>query len=374
MASEYQLIFKDAAGVKVAQVTDELELAYSKRRRRPGQLAFRLKGDHAAIATLVLDGQVEVQRRDLSNNVAWYTDFYGFFRGQDWQTGQVDVFTATCPGQLHLLSRRVIGYAAGVANRTAFTAAKAETIGKLLVQYNATSSGDASAGNTAGGFRARAASLSGFTITIEADGAHGNTLDWNCQGDNLLDNLEKLAQVAGGEFDLVKTGAATWDFRWFTGQRGTDRSATVIFSTDRGNMATPEYRYDRIDEKTAAIVGGQAQNTARAFVVRTGTNYAAGNDLEVFVDGRNDATTNALNAHGDTQLDTLRSRQAFGATVLQTPACRYGVHYCIGGVLGDLVKARYRSFSATQQIVGVDVAFKNSGGVVEKITPILMDA
>lgn len=358
----------------MAEVTDELELAYSKRRRRPGQLAFKLAGNHAAIANLVTDGQVEVWRRDPAYGVAWYCDFYSFYRAQDWETQQVDVFTATCPGQLHLLSRRVVGYAAGVANRSAFTAAKAETIGKTLVQYNATASGDASAGNTAGGFRARAASLSGFTITIEGDGAHGNTLDWNCQGENLLDTLEKLAGIAGGEFDLVKTGAATWDLRWFTGQRGTDLSATVIFSTDRGNMANPRYSYDRIDEKTAAIVGGQGNGTARAFVARTGADYAASNDLEVFVDGRNDAATNALNARGDAKLYDLRSLQGFTFDVLQTPACRYGLHYSIGGVIGDLVKARYRDKVGTQIIIGVDVAFKNSGGVIETIKPLLANA
>ncbi len=368
MAAEYKLVIRDAAGVKQAEVTDALELAYSKRRRRPGLLTFLLDGNHKAIPSLVLDGQVEVWRRDLINNLPWYIDFYGFYRGQDWQTTKTDVFTATCPGQLHLLSRRIIAYASGVASRTAFSATKAETIMKTLAQYNVTSSGDASAGNTAGGFRARAASLSGFTITIEADGARGNAIDWNCAQENLLDTLEKIAIVGGGEYDLVKTGAATWNFQWFTGQRGTDRSATVQFSTSRGNMATPNYLYDRVDEKTAAIVGGSGTGTARAFVSRTGADYAAGNDLEAFVDGRNAGiVTNSLNVLGDAKLDLLRTRQAFSFAVLQTPACRYGVHYCVGGAIGDLVKARYRTVSVIQQIVGVDVSFKKGREVIKPL-------
>ncbi len=372
MSIEHKLLIRNAAGSKVAEVTDELEVAYSKRLYRPGTLAFVLKGNHAAISKLELDGQVEDWRRDQAAGIDWYCDFFGLWRGQAYETVKTDRFIAVCPGQMHILTRRVVGYAAGVANRSAFAAAKAETIMKTLVQYNATSSGDASAGNTAGGFRARAASLSGFTITIEADGAGGNTLNWNCAGDNLLDTLEKLAKVAGGDFDLIKAGAATWQFRWYIGQRGVDRSASVIFSTERDNMANPKYRFDRVDEKTVAIVGGGGNGTARTYVARTGADYAAANDLEIFVDARNDgAVTAALNARGDQKLYDTRARQAFEFEALQTKACRYGLHYSVAGGLGDLVKARYRTVSLTQKMIGVDVAFKAGR---ESVKPVMQNA
>src|SRR5690606_30648784 len=138
-----------------------------------------------------------------------------------------------------------------------------ETVMKALVTYNATSSG-----TTADG-RIRNVATGGLTITVEADGGGGNTVDWYCAHDHLLETLQKLARIAGGDFDLIKTAATTWDFKFYDGQRGTDRSSSVIFSLDHGNMARPRYQIDRREERTVAIVGGGGEGDDRTFVTRT---------------------------------------------------------------------------------------------------------
>ena len=179
----------------------------------------------------------------------------------------------------------------------------------------------------------------------------------------MLDQLQAIAQIAAGDFDLIKTGAQTWQFRFYAGQRGTDRSATVTFALELGNMAAPVYRYMRLVEKTVAVVGGQDTGVNRAVVTRTGTDYSAANDIELFVDGRSDDSTAKLNARGDSALDKAQARNAFSYKVLQTPASLYGLHY----FLGDLVKAKYKAINVTKQVYAVSVSFdgKDSKEIID---------
>jgi hypothetical protein len=346
MAPQYRIVLKTAAGAKVADVTDFLSLAYTKQVNAPGLCQFNLDGNHAAISLLELDGQVEVYRRDQVQDINWYVDFYGLYRGTE-QTSKagLDSFTAFCPGQMSFLGRRHVFYAAGTANRTEFAAVAAETVMKVLTNYNAC------ANATTGNSRLRNGAITG--LSIASDSAGGNTISWSCAWKNLLEQLQAIAMIAGGDFDLVKTGAQTWQFRFYSGQLGTDRSATLTFALEYGNMADPVYRLMRMDEKTVAIIGGQDTGANRAIRTRNGPDYAAANDIELFVDGRNDNTNAKLDARGDAALDKAAARNEFKYAVLQTPSSLYGKHY----FLGDLVRAKYKSVNVTQQVYAVSVSF-----------------
>jgi hypothetical protein len=350
VAPQYRIVIKTAAGVKVADVTDFLSLGYTKQVDAPGLCQFVLDGNHAAISLLELDGQIEVYRRDVAHGISWYIDFYGLYRGtEQWRgTDKLERFKAFCPGQMSWLGRRNVLYYAGTANRSEFVNASAETVMKTLVTYNATSSA------TTGNSRLRNGAITG--ISVQADAAGGNTISWSCAYKNLLEQLQAIVNIAGGDFDLVKTGAQTWEFRFYSGQLGTDRSSTVTFALEYGNMDQPMYRYLRTTEKTVAVVGGQDQAANRAVVTRTGPAYSAANDIELFVDGRNDDTTAKLNARGDEALDRAMARNQFNYKVLQTPSTLYGLHY----FLGDLVKATYKTVSVTQQVYAVSVSFDSS--------------
>lgn len=355
MATEYKVRVYDRTGTLTHEIVDFYALAYSKRVNAPGMLTISLNGAHAVVSTIALDYQVEVWRRSVAEGIAWYCDFYGLFRDAQRAAGDGGNVVATlfCPGQMSLLGRSIVGYRTGVADRSEFTSAKAETIAKTLVLYNATTSG------TTGDGRVRDVTLSG--ISNQADGATGNTLDVACSFQNLLSALQEISAVGGGDFDLIKTGGATWQYRWYAGQRGTDRSASVVFSLAYGNMASPVLRYNAIDERTVAIVGGQGEEDARAVVVRTGANYnAAYNAVETFVDGRNYTTTAGLNAQGDRQLSDSQARVSLEFDVLQTTATTYGQEYD----LGDLVKAVFAEYSATKKIIGVSVSVTLSGETI----------
>lgn len=327
--TDHQLRLSDTSGVLQYILTDYLWLSYTKTVNYPGIAQFGLSGDHPAISDLADKWKVEILRRDADNYIPWTSEFEGLYREPEQAGVNPGEFAAIVPGCMSMLDWRVVAWPAGTSNRSYFTSAKAETIMKTLVNYNAGSPATLANG------RIRTGTITG--LSVEADSALGNTLNWYCAGKPLLKELQELAQVAGGDYDLVRTGANAYQFRWYTGQRGTDRSASVIFAIDRGNMGSPYFRIKRLQERTVAIVAGQGEGSDRDFVVRTGANYSAGNDIEDFVDARNVALgdTSGLNAAGDKELATAEAVEEFGFDVLQTPSSLYGLHY----FFGDLVTA-----------------------------------
>lgn len=356
MHEAYQLRLYDTAGTLQAIVDDFRKLVYTRRVNAPGSVQVTLAGDHAVLAGIADKWRVQVQRR--AEGGAWGTELWALFRDEQWHHGENgSTFVAYCPGVLSLLGTRIVNWAAGTANRTDFASAKAETIAKTLVSYNA-----AASATTANG-RKRDGAISG--LTSQADGGAGNTLDWRCHGKNLLETLQELALVGGGDFDLIPSSPTAYEFRWYAGQRGTDRTATVTFAMPLGNMAEPSYYLTRSTERTVAAVWGQGEGSDRDYVTRTGTNYAADNDSELYVDAKDidKGQTAALQGRGDAKLAEVEARARFEFKALQTPATRYGVHYDVG----DLVTAvnPFNGDSYTVQVRAVTVTLEADGG--EKI-------
>jgi hypothetical protein len=368
MPVDYQVIVKSPAGVKQAVITDFLALGYTKRIWEPGQLDLQLLGNHKDLPYFVNNAQVEVWRRNLDFGIDWYCDFQGLFRKEKYETPKTtDYFTATCPGQMTILSWAYILYPDRVEGYSVFTGQPAETIMKKLVTTNLTSAATVLAG--------RAVPWPYSTlqqqITVQTDLGRGTTQDWKCATLNLLDTLQNLAKIAGGDFDLIKTGPATWDFRFYPGQRGTDRTATVTFSQALGNMSGPTYEYDRIAEATIAIIGGRGDAATRDFITATGIGYdTASNYIETFVHASNSDTDAYLTAKGQEYLYQSLARKKLSFKVLQTPATQYGRDY----FLGDLVTAFYRGISFVQKFFGVTVTYRPGGDVLEEINVEMRDA
>jgi hypothetical protein len=379
MPAEYYINLTDTAGAVVAVVTGGMggdggetrsgftSLAYRNETNAPGYCQVTFPGNHPARSLLPTNGQVEVYRRNADMGVSWYRDFVGIFRGQTHTSREAGEWTIDVPGIMSVLGWRNVAWYAGTANRSTFASVAAETIMKTLVSYNAGSNATAANGRIRDGVTS--AKLSNiWTISNQADGAGGTSKSWSCAWDNLLSTLQALDKSgAGGDFDLIKTAATTFEFRWYANQRGTDRTASVIFALERGNMSNPVYAYPRQNEATVAIVAGQGDGTSRVVTTRNGTDYTTSNDIEAFVDGRSYSTTAALQAIGDKVMFDRRARVSLGFDVLQAANAYYGAHY----FLGDLVTARYLATSFTQKVNAVNVAFKGSGDeaiTVEMIT------
>ncbi len=351
----YKLVLRTPGGLKVAEFDDMLELDYHKEVNGPGLLRFTLGDRHRAIDLLARDAQIEVWRQHPLHDVGWYVDFYGLVETWTRASDATETVEVTAPGQLSMLGWRHVAYPAGTPDRTVFTGREAETIMRLLVEYNAGPSATTANGRT---FAGAIPGLSSGTSL-----GQGTIVPWRCFGKNLLATLQKLAPLAGGDFDLVKTGPAAWAFGFYPGQRGTDRRTDVVFSLDRGNMAQPTLTYDYRQAKTVAIVAGQNAGSARSFVVRTSADYTAGFHRETIEDARahDDA---GLVSEGDARLGELAPVVGLDFAVLQTSATLYGKHYG----LGDLVTGSYLGAKVVKKVMGVTVKLK---GGKETITPTL---
>lgn len=355
-AAEYKLIIRGPDGVKRRELGDYDWLTYRKAVNEPGLLRFELRGDHPAISVLEDMDQVEVWRRLPDAGIEWYRDFASFYRNESREQQYIQSqFEASCPGQLAMLGWRHVAWKAATANRSQFSGVKAGAIMWRLVDYNLGPNATTANGREVDG------ALAGLSAGSDPDA--GDVLDWSCAWANLLTELQKLQQRAGGDFDLVATGPATWSWQFFPGQRGADRSATIVFSIDRGNMTNLRYTVPRSAARTVAIVGGPGEAAARQIRVRQSADYSTGRHIETFVDARGagDAAPDAaLDAQGDRAL--LAAARAAQPTlsydVLQVDSCRYGLHYQVG----DLVSYRAFGVSGTQQIVAATVEHRPGQG------------
>lgn len=357
MTTDYRLDLYDSDGDLDSKLTDFTGLSYIKAVNRPGLLQFQLWGDHPVLGRIEDKWVVEAWRKPDGGN--WGMDFVGLVRDSSWSYTDIPKAVITCPGIMEMLGWRHVLYYAGQTNLTKFLASPAETIMKTLVDYNA------AANATTGNGRLRNGAITG--LSIQADSAAGNVLDYYCSWENLLETLQALSEIGGGDFDLVQTAVGAYEFRFYSGQLGTDRRTTVLFSMERGNMSNPAFVSKRSTERTVALVAGQGDEDLRETVIRTGSNYSATNDIEMFVDARDIefGQTDALQDRGDVKLEEVRAKEAFAFDVLQIQSCQYGVDY----YLGDLVKAinPFGQALIDQKFESVIVGFNPDGKETIKI-------
>lgn len=340
-------------------------LGVALRLNAPGMLTMTLDELNPISAELVDRSFVEVWRTDADHGIEPHMLFGGLYLKKQWEKIETSTLRLECPGYLSMLDWHIIAWETDLANRTKFTSAKGETVLKSLVTYNSTSSA-----TTAAGRKLNGTLWPSTVITVEADGAGGNTMSFLCapqsENDTLLTELQKAQALSGGDFSLVKTGANAFQFRWghynmvgATPTAATDRSATLAFSIGHGNMATPIYTRDRIKERTVALVGGKGVGAARTFVTRTGTDYASTNHREVFVPLTNSDVTAELNTAGDKVLDKDEAKETFAFKVQKTESCVFERDWN----LGDTVSAVnwISGATSTLKIIGVTISYESGG-------------
>jgi len=369
----YKFRFRDSAGALIGELgyshqSDATSsgvswFQYYKHVTGAGYLEMELNGDLAFLSGLDEDGQIEVWRK--VDDEDWYIDFLSLNVGdyeKKWPDG-IERYLYRGPGKNDLLSRAIVAWYAGYASRSSFTSDPAETIMKTLVTYNLTASATIANGR-------EDTFTSNFTITAAADAAGGNSVDWFCSWDNVLESLSALSKIGGGDYSLTRDpdsdGSYTkFEFRFHAGQLGTDRTATVKFSLPLGNMANPVIRRKALNTSTAAIVGGPGEGSARLITVRDASSHTSDRHREMFVNAPNTKTTAGRQAAGDSALEQHQPLVSFSWDVLQTKSLRYGVEY----VLGDLATAIRpdTSASTTQKITGVRVAMNSDGVETIKI-------
>ena len=368
MAYQFRLTHRSLTGeIKRQSITDFLSLQYSKKARDVGYLTFSLNGDHPTLDNLKDFDQFEVWWRNAELGVDWHRDFISIFREPDWRDDAEDqsVFETTCAGEKSILGWRQIGWKSGIDERSKFSGVVAETAMKSLVTYNCTAAASVANGRLREGDLA--ASM-GITIQVAPDKGSGNPISRSFANGNLLRILQETLQpTAGGDFSLTRVAPSVWEFEFHPGQLGENKSVgddKVVFSKSRGNMINVRYVIRRSDATTVAIVGGQNQGDERDYEIVTSPDFAAvGNDIEMYVDARNEADAADLVQAGEAALYAKRAVKDMSFDVRQTPTTFYGPP--VAGKrtyqVGDLVAAEHRDDEQVRFIAGVHVAVNVPG-------------
>lgn len=366
MAPKYSIIIRNRAGDKIAEISDYNELRYTKKRNSPGELTFSLNDDHPVIADMAEDFYVEVWRLNKAYGLSKYKDFEGIFRGEERVTTSPNggTFTAYCPGILDWFNDRYVLYTPGLEGKSSFSAIKDEAIASTLVQYNAGS--DATDLN--GRVRSGIFPYPGFPapyITVETEAGRGQDVEyWEAHEENLLTNLQQLAKIYKFSFDLVKTmneTDRTWEYRYYPAYSAgleQDKTASVIFSMDRGNVRKITYTYDRRKERTVFL--GALKLTAAAKTYRARASYkfteSPFNNREMWISATNTDNEDELYAELDKERAEYEAKPRISVEVLQTPSTYYGLHYNIH----DYVTGIYKDKNYIFAVDSVDVKVTNS--------------
>jgi len=369
MGSRYQVRLKNQGGSVVAIFDDWSFLSFSHEVNGPGTHRFVIRGDDDRIDLFELDGQLEIWRSDLANDIDWYLEKESFHRTQLRQTFENGRkhFTSFGRGYLDLLNRRHILYNAG--NAYSSKSGAGETVIKAYVDENAgPSANDVN--------RLRNGVFAG--LSIQADAANGTNWDGARAYANLLYSCAEIARETLVDFDVIGVGAALYEFRVYNGQRGSDRSTDgldpatglngagnvpVLFSLGYGNMGEPSYSSARVGEGNVVAVLGGGLEDDREVVIREDVSAVADspwNDIEMTRQG-GDQSTSELNSIGDEMLKKFQAEEAFSFAPLQVPSTLYGKDY----FLGDLITGVYDDISRDKKILSVNISVDENG---EKIS------
>lgn len=352
MAPIYVVAIRFSNGTLVRISSDYLDLAISRTINAPDMAVIIYDSNSRDVSQLVHGNIITISRLDDSAGIAESVEFSGIIRRVVRTVNDKTTYEVTCVGMLGLLGTRIVAWRSGIANRSRFTASPAETILKNLFNYNI-----GSLATTAQG-RLLAGNITGMTTSASA--GTGTALTVSVAYQNLLSAMQKIADDGGGDFDLLYTAPATWTFTWYLGQRGTNRSATVLLSVPLGTIGELVVDDNRIEDFTTTIVGGEGEDRARRVATRPAVLPTGFSSREYFVDARNlkKATAARLQQQGQIVLNRqARKRVTYTAVVLQSGQFRYGRDY----FLGDLVTILDGTTSVTQQIMGVDLSFSADG-------------
>jgi len=350
MAYELYLRLYDRLGSLKKGYLNPLWARYTDSVNKAAPIVFALNTDSDGVDQIAEFDLVEVMIRNLDLGLFENdNDFVSAYRGlvRDWDLStnddNVEFIEFKCPGLNHILDLRSILWSAGFENRAAFAGIPAETILKTLVSYNCTDL--ASTGNG----RQRNGDLlpgMGFDVRLGYDNGGGEILSASFKGGKLLGALQRVADQAGGDFALSWLGGQIYQFDFYPGQLGDDKSSgseRVLFAISNQTMRNP--RLIRTGATaTSAIAGGDGQeelrNTSEAF----GPDYASDYDIEIFVDARQEKTAAGRVYRADLKLDEKRIKERLTFEVQQTGNQFYSPIAIAGRKTykpGDLVAAVY---------------------------------
>lgn len=190
------------------------------------------------------------------------------------------------------------------------------------------------------------------SFSVVATSGRGPNMEMTERYSNLLDACTRyLTSTACGLFATF-TGTG-WSLDFST---GTDRSATVIFSSDRDTLQSASYTLSDTAYRNLAIVGGQGDGVARMVNTVFQSTEPTGIDrLEMFVDARDLSVSGSLDNRGVQKLNESRFTRFLEFNALTYSRYVYGKNYFVG----DLVTVQEFGLSQSSRVIAATEEWKN---------------
>lgn len=204
-------------------------------------------------------------------------------------------------------------------------------------------------------------------LQVDGDPGVGAQVTGRGRWQYLLPLLQELA-VAGGSdigFRVVQSiDVVALPILKFQVYRAVDRTESVKFSSDLGNLAAFEYMSES-PEANYVYVGGQGEGTARTIVERQDPDsIATWERIEgEFIDRRDTASAGELAQAGDDALVQGQEKTSMSITPIDTPQQTYGTDYN----LGDIVAIEWEEGSIQDAIREVKINLTPQGP--QTVTP-----
>jgi hypothetical protein len=357
MAVSYQVRLYDSAG-NLQMVLDRFRACTIEHRTNtPSTLTLSLFDDPAVVQHFTLDCLVEVRRRESESGLDWYTEFIGFHRTPQHQITEADsrIFTSYSRGLLDLIKRRSIRYYADT-DGSAKGPGPADDVIKDYVRENAGPLATTANNRVTDGI------IPGLTIAANLSQAaiYEGADAWR----NLLEAITDIGEHNRVDFDVVWLGAASFEFRTYWPQKGTDRRAgtptAVVFGPAQGNLMNPSHTISRTDEITSVLVLGPGEGPLRDTTLVNAPPVIVAespfNLIEQDQNASNEDREAALIAIGNQVLYEKRAIVNFTFEPIQTPYTAYQKHY----FLGDIVTCTFGPIRADVKIRAVTVSLSEN--------------
>jgi len=180
-------------------------------------------------------------------------------------------------------------------------------------------------------------------LTVATDLGRGSNYKLSSRYNNLLKEVSDcLLATNSGIYVTLSPTTNKWTIEYSV---GTDRTATVVFSTDRETTLRASLRDADIAYKNVATVAGQGEGADRTIrTVWDGSEPTGRARREMFVDARDLTLTASLDARGAQKLAENQFEQYLKVDALAYSQVKYGVDYFVGD------KVTVSQFGVTQQV------------------------
>lgn len=265
------------------------------------------------------------------------------------------------PDQMDLLTRGIIGYAAGESESD-----KTDFVDDMIKEIIFENKG-AGAGLSAEG-RFRGYPAANFSIAGDESAAPSITrrFAWRDMWP-VIQELMEASRHAGTllYIDLEPTGYAEFQVRTYVNLRGIDRTVTtglnpILFSKEAGNLQAPSLEEDWTDEWNYVFGGGQGEGLARLIDTENDLDRilrSIWNRREKFADAREEDTALGVAQKANQKMEDKRPILRFEGELVDAPQTIFGVDW----YFGDKVSARYRGLTIDGVVNNYKISLDDRG-------------